>query len=41
MSAIHTPAPDAGRNVHCTCGAEYSLVTNLMRHINANKPATD
>ena len=32
----HAPAPDRGRNVHCTCGAEYSLVSNLMRHIKSN-----
>lgn len=31
--AIHTLAPDTGRNVHCTCGAEYSQIGNLMAHI--------
>ncbi len=30
---LHTPAPDAGRNAHCSCGAEYSLVSSLMRHV--------
>lgn len=29
----HTLAPDAGINVQCTCGAEYSQVVNLIRHI--------
>lgn len=29
----HRVAPDAGRNVQCTCGAEYSLAVNLRRHI--------
>lgn len=32
-SIVHKVAPDAGMNVRCTCGAEYSLVANLMRHI--------
>lgn len=31
----HAVAPDRGRNVHCTCGAEYSLAANLRRHIDA------
>ena len=31
----HQIAPDAGRNVRCTCGAEYSLTSNLMRHISS------
>lgn len=30
---LHAPAPDRGRNVHCTCGAEYSLRSNLRAHI--------
>lgn len=29
----HSVAPDSGRNVRCTCGAEYSLMSNLRRHI--------
>lgn len=29
----HDVAPNRGRNVHCVCGAEYSLATNLRRHI--------
>lgn len=29
----HAIAPDSGRNVRCTCGAEYSLMSNLRRHI--------
>ena len=33
MEVIHAVAPDAGRNVRCACGAEYSQVANLMRHI--------
>lgn len=32
-TAEHAVAADKGRNVHCTCGAEYSLVVNLHRHI--------
>lgn len=31
--AAHAPAPDRGMNVHCICGAEFSLVSNLMRHV--------
>lgn len=43
----HTLAPDTGRNVRCTCGAEYSQVGNLMAHIRraeesaANTPIAD
>lgn len=32
-SIEHAPAPDKGRNVHCTCGAEYSSRTRLMVHV--------
>lgn len=32
-TVIHKVAPDAGMNVRCVCGAEYSQVVNLMRHI--------
>ena len=31
--ATHAIARDKGRNVHCICGAEYSLYTNLNAHI--------
>ncbi len=31
----HAIASDTGRNVTCTCGAEYSLARNLVRHVNA------
>lgn len=30
---VHRRDRDHGRNVHCVCGAEYSLTSNLMRHI--------
>ena len=29
----HAIDRDHGRNVHCICGAEYSLYVNLNRHI--------
>jgi len=30
---MHKYDPSHTRNVHCTCGAEYSLYVNLNRHI--------
>lgn len=30
---VHAVAKDAGRNRHCTCGAEYTWAANLMAHI--------
>uniref|UniRef100_A0AAU7J7Y4 HNH endonuclease n=2 Tax=unclassified bacterial viruses TaxID=12333 RepID=A0AAU7J7Y4_9VIRU len=33
VEVAHAVAPNAGRNVRCTCGAEYSLMSNLRRHI--------
>lgn len=39
MEMDHRVAPDTGRNVRCACGAEYSQVANLMRHIDReNRP---
>lgn len=41
--ASHAIAPDAGMNVRCICGAEYSLATNAARHVereNAEAAAT-
>lgn len=35
----HAIAPDAGRNVRCICGAEYSLTVNLIRHISQRTTA--
>lgn len=35
----HRVSPNHGRNVHCVCGDEYSLMTNLMKHIEReNRP---
>lgn len=36
---MHAIAPDAGMNVRCFCGAEYSQVRNLNRHIAAGNGA--
>lgn len=36
---IHAIAPDAGMNVRCLCGAEFSLVRNLVRHCEAENGA--